>query len=57
MTTAELAKKRLVTLRAYQKAAKANPAGARARLIKTGIYTKSGKLRPEYGGEPAKEKA
>ena len=56
MTTIEVLEKRRAALRAYEKKAKADPDGARKRLIATGIYTKSGKLRPEYGGEPAKAK-
>ena len=56
MTATEVLAKRRAALRAYAKKAKANPAGARERLIATGIYTKTGKLRPEFGGEPAKAK-
>lgn len=57
MTDTEVLKRRRAALTAYAKKAKADPAGARNRLIATGIYTKSGKLRAEYGGEPAKVKA
>lgn len=57
MTASQLLEKRRAALDAYAKKAKADPAGARARLIATGIYTKAGKLRPQYGGEPAKAKA
>lgn len=57
MTSVELLEKRRAALRAYAKKAKADPDGARARLIATGIYTKAGKLKAEYGGEPAKRKA
>jgi hypothetical protein len=56
MTATEVLAKRRAALSAYAKKAKADPAGARKRLIATGIYTKAGKLRPEYGGEPAKAK-
>jgi hypothetical protein len=56
MTAVEVLKKRRAALRAYARKAKADPAGARKRLIATGIYTKGGKLRPEFGGEPAKAK-
>ena len=56
MTATEVLAKRRAALAAYAKKAKANPAGARQRLIATGIYTKAGKLRPEYGGEPVKAK-
>ena len=56
MTATEVLAKRRAAIRAYAKKAKANPAGARERLIATGIYTKTGKLRPEFGGEPAKAK-
>jgi hypothetical protein len=56
MTATEVLKKRRAALRAYARKAKADPAGARKRLIATGIYTKGGKLRPEFGGEPAKAK-
>lgn len=52
MTAIQVLEKRRAALRAYAKKAKADPEGARKRLIATGIYTKSGKLRPEYGGEP-----
>lgn len=41
-------------LDAYGKQAKADPAGARARLMTTGIWTPSGKLTKEYGGRPGK---
>ena len=41
-------------LDAYRAKAKANPGGARARLMKTGIWTSGGKLTSEYGGEPGK---
>lgn len=57
MTDIEILKKRRAALRAYAKKAKLDPSGARKRLIATGIYTPGGKLRPEYGGEPAKAKA
>ena len=56
MTAVEQLKKRRAALSAYRKKAEADPAGARKRLIATGIYTKRGKLRAEYGGEPAKAK-
>lgn len=54
MTDTEVLEKRRAALRAYARKAKARPKGARKRLIATGIYTASGELRPEYGGEPAK---
>ena len=57
MTATEVLAKRRAALRAYAKKAKADPAGARQRLIATGIYTKNGKLKPEFGGEPAKRRA
>ena len=57
MTSVDMLAKRRAALSAYRKEAEANPAGARKRLIATGIYTKGGKLRAEYGGEPAKAKA
>ena len=57
MTAVDMLEKRRAALRAYKQKAEADPAGARKRLIATGIYTKGGKLRPEYGGEPAKAKA
>ena len=57
MTTNEVFEKRRSALEVYAAKAKADPAGARKRLIATGIYTKAGKLRREYGGEPAKAKA
>ena len=41
-------------LDAYRREAKANPAGARARLLKTGIWTKAGKLSREYSDRPSK---
>ena len=56
MTATEVLEKRRAALRAYAKKAKATPKGARKRLIATGIYTRKGKLRREYGGEPAKAK-
>jgi hypothetical protein len=57
MTATEVLAKRRAALRAYAMKAKADPKGARQRLIATGIYTKSGKLKPEFGGEPAKRRA
>jgi hypothetical protein len=57
MTDVEILKKRRAALRAYARKANADPAGARKRLIATGIYTTAGELRPEFGGEPAKAKA
>ena len=57
MTAAEVLEKRRAALRDYAEKAKADPAGARKRLISTGIYTKSGKLKPEFGGEPVKRRA
>lgn len=39
-------------LRAYKQEAESKPEGARERLLETGIWTKEGKLRREYGGEP-----
>jgi hypothetical protein len=36
---------------------KANPAQARAFLLKSGVYTSKGELAPEYGGEAANRKA
>jgi len=56
MTATEMLAKRRAALRAYAKKAKPDPAGARNRLIATGIYTKGGKLRPQYGGKAAKVK-
>lgn len=56
MTATEVLEKRRAALRAYAKKAKADPGGARRRLIAMGIYTRAGKLRPEFGGEPAKAK-
>ena len=56
MTATEVLAKRRAALRAYAKKARANPGGARKRLIATGIYTKAGKLRPEFGGDLAKAK-
>ena len=56
MTDTEVLERRRAALTAYAKKAKSDPAGARKRLIATGIYTRGGKLRPEYGGEPAKAK-
>lgn len=56
MTDTEVLERRRAALTAYAKKAKADPSGARKRLIATGIYTRGGKLRPEYGGEPAKAK-
>lgn len=53
MTASEVLAKRRAALNAYAKKAKDNPSGARKRLMATGIYTKTGKLRPQYGGEPA----
>lgn len=35
---------------------KANPAAARAFLLKTGIYTQDGKLAPEYDGDESSSK-
>ena len=57
MTATEVLEKRRAALRAYAKKAKDDPGGARKRLIATGIYTKGGKLKPEFGGEPAKRSA
>ena len=57
MTDTEILKKRRDALADYAKKAKAQPGGARKRLIATGIYTARGKLRKEYGGEPVKAKA
>lgn len=57
MTASEVLEKRRAALRSYAEKAKQNPSGARDRLIATGIYTKAGNLRAEYGGEPAKQKA
>ena len=42
---------------AHSKKALASPAAARRSLIASGIYTKEGQLRPEYGGPPIKAKA
>lgn len=56
MTATEVLAKRRAALRDYAKKAKANPAGARKRLIATGIYTKGGKLRAQFGGKAAKAK-
>ena len=56
MTTTEVLAKRRAALRAYAKKAKADPNGARKRLIATGIYTKTGRLRAQYGGGTAKAK-
>lgn len=56
MTATEVLAKRRAALRAYAKKAKADPAGARKRLIAMGIYTRGGKLRPEFGGNTAKAK-
>jgi hypothetical protein len=44
------------TMEAYAKIALVDRASARKSLIESGIYTPSGKLRPEYGG-PAIRKA
>ena len=57
MTATEVLAKRRAALRAYAQKAKANPEGARQRLIAMGIYTKQGKLRPQFGGGRAKSKA
>lgn len=57
MTATEVLAKRRAALRAYAEEAKADPGGARQRLIASGIYTKAGKLKPEFGGEPAKRRA
>ncbi|HEY5073003.1 MAG TPA: hypothetical protein VII63_13350 [Caulobacteraceae bacterium] len=38
-------------LERHPKKALASPAAARASLMKTGIYTKDGKLSPDYGGD------
>lgn len=54
MTATEVLEKRRAALRAYAKKAKDKPKGARKRLMATGIYTRNGELKPEYGGEPAK---
>lgn len=54
MTATEVFEKRRAALEAYAAKANADPTGARKRLIATGIYNKAGKLRPNYGGEPAK---
>lgn len=56
MTSLEVLEKRREALESYGRKAKADPKGARKRLIATGIYTLRGKLRTEYGGEPAKKK-
>ena len=56
MTDTEVLERRRAALTAYAKKAKADPSGARKRLIATGICTRGGKLRPEYGGAPAKAK-
>jgi hypothetical protein len=54
MTNAKLVKTVQAALDAYRVEMKKNPDGARERLMKTGIWTKGGKLKPEYGGEPKK---
>lgn len=56
MTASQVLEKRRAALDAYAKKAKDDPAGARKRLIATGIYTSAGKLRPEFGGEAVKAK-
>ena len=56
MTATEVLEKRRAALRDYATKAKADPAGARKRLIAMGIYTKAGQLRPQFGGKPAKSK-
>jgi hypothetical protein len=50
MTDERRAEIRKMIERHTQKAL-ASPAAARASLIKTGIYTKDGKLSPNYGGK------
>jgi hypothetical protein len=42
-------------LAAHTKKNTVSKAVARASLIAEGIYTKDGKLRPEFGGEPKKK--
>ncbi|MEE4451665.1 hypothetical protein [Novosphingobium resinovorum] len=44
-------------LKDQTKANTASRASARASLIAEGIYTKSGKIRAEFGGEPKKANA
>ncbi len=41
-------------IREYTKETTASPEKARAALIKEGIYTRSGKLAPRYGGSRKK---
>ena len=54
MTDEKRVKAVQAALDAYRVEMKKNPHGARERLLKTGIWTKAGKLKPEYGGEPKK---
>ena len=56
MTIAERNKKILAAIAKETKRATASKEIARATLIREGIYTRSGKLRPEYGGEGKKKK-
>lgn len=39
-------------LNTYRDKMRADPGGARDRLIATGIWEKNGELAPEYGGPP-----
>ena len=43
-------------LDAYRAKAKADPGGARDRLIATGIWLKNGQLAPEYGGPKGRKR-
>ena len=44
-------------IEAYTAANTVTREAARAALVREGIYTESGHLRPEFGGEPERTKA
>lgn len=54
MTNEERRAKVVKALDDYTTANTASPQAARAALIKEGIYTTDGQLRPEYGGPEIK---
>lgn len=56
MTNEERRAAVIKALKQYTTANTATPEKARAALIREGIYTKAGRLRPEYGGPENKRR-
>lgn len=57
MTRAERNRKIIEAMEAETALALTSRKAARDLLIRDGIYTKDGKLRAEFGGEPSKKKS